>query len=333
MAITLFVFAMMVVVEYVNLRLEGRLSERMGRRALSQSVWGSAFGLVPGCLGSFIAVTLYEHGALRFGGLLSCMVATTGDEAFLMMAMIPHAFLKVSAVLVVLALVLGSAWDRIVGVWPWRSSEICQEMVFHDHGKERTGHSLRQKLKSNLFLGGLSRWAVLCGLFMYGLLVAAGILDPEEEIWVKAMILGVVVLGLLATAFAEEHFLREHLWGHVVQRHLPKIFLWILGTLVVLNTANQFVAVKGLLASNPWAVLGIAALVGLIPQSGPHFVFITLFAQGAIPFSVLFLNSLVQDGHGGLPLLAFDRRAFLVEKGLKLLVGAILGAVLMALGM
>ncbi len=333
LAITLFVFAMMVVVEVVNLRLEGRLAERLGRSAVSQSLWGSVFGLVPGCLGLFVAVTLYEHGILRFGALLSCMIATTGDEAFLMMALVPGDFLKLSGLLLALALVLGVAWDRLAGAWPSRALETCSELVFHDAVEGRPGSSMKERLRKNLLGGDLSRWAVLSGLLVYGGLVAAGLLGSGEQLWVKLTILGVVLLGIVSTLFAEEHFLREHLWSHLIRRHLPKIFLWILGTLLVLGVANAFVDLRGLLRTSPWLVLVVAGLVGLIPQSGPHFIFITLFAQGILPFSVLFMNSMVQDGHGGLPLLAFDRKAFLIQKGVKLVVAAGISATMMAFGL
>jgi hypothetical protein len=63
--------------------------------------------------------------------------------------------------------------------------------------------------------------------------------------------------------------------------------------------------------SGRWIVLLIACLVGLIPESGPHLIFVTLFAQGVVPFSVLLASSVVQDGHGMLPMLAHSRREFL----------------------
>jgi len=72
-------------------------------------------------------------------------------------------------------------------------------------------------------------------------------------------------------------------------------------------------------------VLGIACLVGLIPESGPHLIFVTLFASGQIPFSILLASSIVQDGHGMLPMLAESKRGFLVVKGLNFAVGFLLG--------
>jgi hypothetical protein len=57
-----------------------------------------------------------------------------------------------------------------------------------------------------------------------------------------------------------------------------------------------------------------------------------MFAKGLIPFSILLTSSVVQDGHGMLPLLAHSRRAFVAVKLINLLVGLAVGALSMALG-
>ena len=69
----------------------------------------------------------------------------------------------------------------------------------------------------------------------------------------------------------------------------------------------------------------IAVIVGIIPESGPHLIFVTLFAQGTIPFSILLASSIVQDGHGTLPLLAVSGRAFNWLKLVNIAFGLIIG--------
>ena len=76
----------------------------------------------------------------------------------------------------------------------------------------------------------------------------------------------------------------------------------------------------------------MACLIGLIPESGPHLVFVTMYAQHSIPFGVLLASSVVQDGHGLLPLLAHSRRAFITVKGVNFLFGLAAGAAAMRLG-
>jgi len=78
--------------------------------------------------------------------------------------------------------------------------------------------------------------------------------------------------------------------------------------------------------ANQYLVTVIAALVGIIPESGPHLLFTTLFAKGVVPFGVLLTSSSVQDGHGMLPLLAHSRREFFLVKTINLLVGILVGS-------
>jgi len=54
-------------------------------------------------------------------------------------------------------------------------------------------------------------------------------------------------------------------------------------------------------------VLLTACLNVIIPESGPHLIFVTLFAEGIIPASILLEISIVLDGHGILPILAHSR--------------------------
>ncbi len=131
---------------------------------------------------------------------------------------------------------------------------------------------------------------------------------------------------------APEPFLDDHVFGHLVRRHVPRIFLWTLAAITVMTLLGRQMDLRDVIAGNRWVVLAVAALVGLIPESGPHLVFVTLYADGALPLSILVASSAVQDGHGMLPLLAHSRRDFVVVKAINLAVGLALGAALLASG-
>ena len=73
-----------------------------------------------------------------------------------------------------------------------------------------------------------------------------------------------------------------------------------------------------------WVIV-LAVLIGIIPESGPHLVFVTLFAQGVLPFYVLLVNSIVQDGHSALPLLAESKMSFAKAKLINIIVGLAIG--------
>ena len=61
-------------------------------------------------------------------------------------------------------------------------------------------------------------------------------------------------------------------------------------------------------------------------------IFTVLFAQGTIPFSILLANSIVQEGHGILPLLPYPKRDVIVIKVIKLTFGLLLGGLGLAAG-
>jgi hypothetical protein len=150
--------------------------------------------------------------------------------------------------------------------------------------------------------------------------------------WVRLTLLLVGGFGTFVVATVPDHFLEEHLWRHVAVRHVPRIFAWTAAVLIAVALLEQFTDLGALVRDNHWAMLMIAALVGIIPESGPHLVFVTMFFEGAIPASVLVTSSIVQDGHGMLPLLAHSRRDFVRVKLVNLAVGLVVGAALLALG-
>ena len=80
-----------------------------------------------------------------------------------------------------------------------------------------------------------------------------------------------------------------------------------------------------------WALL-LGALIEVVPESGPHLIFVMMYAQGLVPFSVLFTASFVQDGHGMLPLLSYSIKDSILIKAFNLVFGIAIGVTLFALG-
>jgi hypothetical protein len=80
-------------------------------------------------------------------------------------------------------------------------------------------------------------------------------------------------------------------------------------------------------------VLVIGVVLGIVPESGPHLIFVMMYAQGLVPFSVLFATSFVQDGHGMLPLLSYSIKDSILIKSFNLIFGLAIGGILFVLGM
>jgi hypothetical protein len=97
------------------------------------------------------------------------------------------------------------------------------------------------------------------------------------------------------------------------------------GALLLIEVLLNYLDLHEWISSNTALILLIAILVGIIPESGPHMLFVTLFASGAIPLSVLIASSISQDGHASLPLLAESKISFLQAKLINCLVAALVG--------
>jgi hypothetical protein len=128
------------------------------------------------------------------------------------------------------------------------------------------------------------------------------------------------------------HYLRHHVWDHIVRRHFWRTALWTLGALLSVELGMQYAHLAVFASEYPLVLLVAGALLGLIPESGPHMIIVTMFANHLVPFSVLLTSSIVQDGHGMLPMLAHSIRASLVLKAFNLTFGLLIGLCVFAAG-
>jgi len=326
--VTGFVLAMMLAIEYLNVVTRGRWHRVIAGSRWKQYVVATFLGATPGCLGAFAAVAMYTHGLLSAGALVGTMISTSGDEAFVMLALFPERALMLMGIL----WVLGIATAVVVDVLAGRRLAAQIPGHFELHPVEQcecfASGQLMSQWKNCIPARGIL--AVALGAFL--LAVAAGDLGPGEWDWERVSLVAIAGFALFVVATVPDHFLEEHLWGHVVLRHGLRIFLWTLGALVAVQVLLRGVALEQVVRANRFAILVAACLVGLIPESGPHLVFVTMFAQGLVPFSVLLASSIVQDGHGMLPLLAHSRKEFLWVKGVNFACGLLVGGLAMLAG-
>ncbi len=329
--ITAFVFVMMLVIEYLNVQTSGGWQEHVARHRWGQYILAAALGAVPGCLGAFAVVAMYSHGALTVGAVVAAMVATSGDESFVMLAMIPRQALTITVALFALGVVAGAATDAVTRRGKSWQLPPCDGLELHVDERCTCfprGQILHQWRKCAPHRGIL---AVALALFAAALVL--GDVGPHQWNWIRVTLLVVSVVALFIVSTVPDHFLEEHLWHHVARKHIPRVFLWTLGALLAIHVLTDSLHLEGTIREGQWLVLLIACVLGVIPESGPHLVFVTLYVQGAVPLSVLLASSIVQDGHGMLPMLAHSGRAFLAIKAANLVVGLACGALAMAMGL
>jgi len=128
------------------------------------------------------------------------------------------------------------------------------------------------------------------------------------------------------------HYLKDHVWRHVIKKHLWKTLLWTFGALFMVEVGLQYWQLEKLTSQYGLMLLFAGALLGLIPESGPHLIFVTMFANGLIPFSVLFTSTFVQDGHGMLPMLSYSVRDSMMIKAFNMVFGVGIGLLFHAFG-
>jgi hypothetical protein len=266
--ITLFVLVMMIAVDLINVWSKGKFALLLDSAGKwKQYFVSSAVGTVPGCMGAFANVSLYMHGMISFGALSGSMIATSGDEAYVMLVMFPEIALILFVVLFFIGVFSSKIIDSAVKKFKIQTCTDCEVKQYH---KDERGF---------------------------------------------------------------RHYFIEHIWGHIIKRHIWRTFLWTLGALVFIEVGKYYWNFGEFSHQYAFLVLIIAALVGLIPESGPNLVFVTMFATGVIPFSILLTNSIVQDGHGLLPMLSYSVKDSIKIKLFNFAIGITLGAILFAFGL
>lgn len=343
--ITGFVLVIMLVIEYFNVLTKGRFAQKLLKRKFGQYLFAVTVGAAPGCFGGFIVVAMYSHGLMTFGAVVGAMLAAIGDEGFVALAIMPKQALALMASLSALGLLTAFAVDAIFpnktkkghdGLGHGHSGECgdCEHLELHDHEDVKLLPSRKEFVKqwrSYTPIRGILSAAT--ALIIFGL--GAKLIGETEAAWLWITQIVVSAVAFIIVSTAPDHFLEEHLWKHVAKKHVPTIFAWTLIALTALHFLpghDKIEAFAGANASVKWLILISAALVGLIPESGPHLVFVTLFANGTLPLSVLLANSIVQDGHGLLPMLAHSRRDFILVKLIKFIIALAIGGALMAFG-
>lgn len=328
--ITGFVFVMMLVIEYINIQTQGIWRSSISGNKWKQYIFAALLGAIPGCLGAFTAVALFSHKLISFGAIVTAMIATSGDEAFVMLAMFPAEALLLTLIIFVVGILAGYISDKIPLFQ--KISNKFSESSFPLHDEEKCKCFQKDEIVKSLLKPSIYRVVIIIIVVTLLLGVSTGTLAGNSKNWMKITILLVVTFSLFVVTTVPDHFLKEHLWDHILKVHALRIFLWTFGTLLVIHFLMGYIDLTSLVADNTFLILFMAVLVGVIPESGPHLIFVTLFAAGTIPFSILLASSIAQDGHGMLPLLAESKRGFLSVKFVNVIFALIAGSTGLLIG-
>jgi hypothetical protein len=267
------------------------------------------------------------HGMISFGALAGGMIATSGDEAFVMLSLFPKTAIFMFGILFVVGIITGYIADKIPFiVSPDEHKPRCS--IYDDSlaGCECRILSLKEIILEfkNISLVRFLLVSITLA-FMYFLLI--GHIGPEEK-WMRITFVFILMASLFIISTVPEKYLEEHIWKHILKEHVWKIFLWTFFSLLILDIGLNIFNIESIVQNNILPVLIAGALIGIIPESGPHMIFVMMFSKGMIPFSVLLASSIAQDGHGMIPLLSCSVRTAVKVKVVNVIVGLIVGLLL-----
>ena len=414
--ITGIVIIMMMMIESFNIESHGRLFSKVKGSSLRQVILASVLGSIPGCIGGFATVSLYSRRLLSFGALTAMMIASSGDEAFVMLAMMPDRALWIFAILFAVAVFSGVAIDRITKTCHPEQSANCHpeqsvnchpEQSVNCHPERSEGSAEDANPDSSLPLRMTSqplrmtspqtgmtaqppgmtapqtemtakgkegpmaekdgtkpeperqtdpaekpagqdterrsltwrRIVLTAVIILFAVALAAGWMEhdhavPEtgkirldllSEWWMNLIFAILCIIMLIILCFRSDRFIKETLWHHVLQKHLPNIFAWTFGVLLLIGILSEYIDLDRWVSDNTALMILLAVAIGIIPESGPHLIFVTMYASGIVPLPVLLASSISQDGHSSLPLLAEDKRSFVYAKLLNCIIALIVG--------
>src|SRR6056297_2182698 len=253
--ITAFVLFMMVVIEYINVQSRNVWAEKLQKSPILQIIVAALLGITPGCMGAFTVVSLYTHRMMGLGGLVAVMIATSGDEAFVMFALFPGKALLLNGILLVIAIAAGWVvhfFEHKKNVDEIHGFEVHQEDICRCFDKT----IVLPQLKKITF----ERSLLIISTFLFALMIAIGVLGPIEWNWKKfTFLLGSLFL-LFVFFTVPNHFLKAHLYNHILKKHLLRIFLWTWGAFLVLHFVESNLALSNLLQNNLNMVLLISVL-------------------------------------------------------------------------
>jgi hypothetical protein len=361
-----FVAVMLAALGLLQWRTGGAVTRWLARHPRLGPLAGALLGAVPGCGGAIVVMPLYLRGTVSFGTVVATLVATMGDSSFVLLAADPLTALVLHGGLFVTGLVTGAVVDAF-GFDP-RPSADDRAGVGAAESEPRPGSTdallgpRPSTVGAQAAVSGLTgrpsvrvvppSLVAFWGLLGVSFLVAVPTvlqLVPDEAFDIgpvptrailgavgAAVCLGIVLLRWRRRADdgrACRFPVRPRDVLLDAARETAVVTTWVVVAFVGYET---LVAVTGLdlgrLPTLGLVGVVVGATLGLIPGCGPQLVLTGLYAQGALPLSMLVANALSQDGDALFPLLASDRRSAVIGTAISALPGLVVGGILVAFG-
>ena len=349
--ISFLVMMLMILIEYLQIKIKTKGDSKLLKKKWFQVIFAAFIGLIPGCIGGFMMVSLFTHKVVGFGALVATLITSFGDEAFFLYSFMPQKAILLSSVLFGLGLFFGFIVETIPffkkQAPSFAKQTLCNNKLCYSHSHEDIHENKNQLWKKYILISFIIAFiaSIVFKVFEHDHHHLFENFTPHHVEHVdschdenESCLLGHISLEnflflfisfttLVLLLVANIHFVVEHAWNHVIKKHFAKIFLWTFFILMFIQIGLEYIHLESIISDSIGKVfiLLLAILIGIIPQSGPHLIFIFLFINGILPFSIVLANSIVQEGHSGLLLIAESRKHFTWIKFIKIIIALVIG--------
>ena len=179
--ITGFVFVMMLVIEYINVQTNGIWQKKLSGNRWKQYIFAALLGAIPGCLGAFTVVALFSHRLVSFGAIVAAMIATSGDEAFVMLAMFPKTAVLLTMIILIVGIIAGFLTDKFYV--PKKLMETFSDNKLPFHPEEQCKCFEKDKFYTYLKKPSIYRIILIIIIILLLMAVATGFIAGDAEIY------------------------------------------------------------------------------------------------------------------------------------------------------
>jgi len=307
-SVTSFVAATIYIFYYFEVR-KYDLEAFISRNRKFEILIASFLGVIPGCGGAIMVITLYVRGAVSFSSVIATLVSTMGDAAFLLIASNPKAALIILPITFVTGIVSGYVAHLFENTIAPPLNLSKQKAILEDFPEN----------KIPLFFYKAWLWMIPPAVVL-GLDNALGnttsLLFYNVD-WVLVFSFGGACFCFLMWLFNPLTDIQLAIVSHK-EKSSKKVVdmtcfvtVWVIVAFVAFEIINGFtdgLIFEKLKILGPFIPL-FAILVGFIPGCGPQIMITTMYVEGHIPISAQIGNAISNDGDALFPALVLAPRA------------------------
>lgn len=283
-------------------------------------------GALPGCGGAIIVVSQYASGRLGFAALVTVLVSTMGDAAFLLLAKSPQTGLIVISTGIVVGILSGLVIHVLHA-----PDFLKKDKPRHD--TMTTANSCTPQLPRGV---GFAWTALLCVALPLTILSSFQLESPVVFRVNSTIAIGTLGAMLCLTLWAIQPL--QPTYRSIVAEDsvaLPPhettaapapsiiarvvhdtnfIMVWVIVAFLLFELLVHYTGLDiGILFNAAaWLAPLIGVIVGFLPGCGPQIIIASLYLQGIAPLSTLLGNAISNDGDALFPAIALAPKAALL---------------------